>query len=86
MTIPIAATKDKPGVLVNAAAVEELKAQFGVENPDNLADILMYFLPPSVIGNAYALVLVLGTLSVYGDMWYMYLSLAHRVISPPLSD
>ncbi len=85
MTIPFAATKDKPGVLVNAA-VGELKSQFGVGNRDNLADILMYFLPPSVIGNAYALVLVLGTLSVYGDMWYMYLSLAHRVISPPLSD
>jgi len=33
------------------AAVEELKTQFVVESPDNLADILMYFLPQGVIGN-----------------------------------
>ncbi len=58
-----------------------------MESPDNLADILMYFLPQGVIGNVYALVLVLGTLSVYGDIWCTCtLSLAHRVISPPLSD
>lgn len=81
MTVPMAATIDAAGVLVNAA-IDELKAQFGVGHPDDLADIQMYYLPQGVIGNAYALV---GTgISVYGDMWYVYLSIVQRVISYPL--
>ena len=83
VTVPLAATINGAEGLVNAA-IDELKAQFGVGHPDDLADIQMYYLPQGVINNAYALVET--PVSVYGDMWYVYLSIVQQVISYPFSD
>ena len=83
MTIPVTATKGEADVLLNAA-IDELKTQFGVGHPDDLADSQMYYLPQGVIGNAFAKV---GTgISVYGDMWYVYFLIVHQVISFLLFD
>ena len=80
MTVPMAATKGGDDVLVNAA-IDELKTQFGVGHPDDLADSQMYYLTQGVIGNAYARIST--GMSVYGDMWYVYFSIVHQVFLFP---
>ena len=69
MTVSIPATPDGDEVLRNAVT-EQLNFQFGVTNPNQLANHMMYFLPPNVMGGAYAF--VGGWLSVYDDGWYVH--------------
>lgn len=70
MTVSIPATLGGDGALKNAIT-QELNSQFGVTNPNQLANHIMYFLPPGVIpGIAYAY--IGGDLSVYDDGWYVH--------------
>ena len=66
MTVPYAATWDDWGGLANAVN-DELRSQFGVTNPNQLANHLMYFLPPNVIPTA--LGYAPGDLTLYNDKW-----------------
>ena len=49
------------------AVNDELRSQFGVTNPNQLANHLMYFLPPNVIPTA--LGYAPGDLTLYNDKW-----------------
>lgn len=73
MTVSAAATKGNDGAIVNAA-IAELNSQFGVTDPNSLANFQMYFLGPGIMdGVAYAW--VPGTISVYGNGWQVHLFL-----------
>lgn len=74
MTVSASATQGNDGAMNNAVRAE-LNAQFGVTNPNVLANHLMFFLPPGVIpGVAYAW--VPGDTSVYDDGWCVHLFLS----------
>jgi hypothetical protein len=73
VTVSASATQGNDGAINNAVRAE-LNAQFGVTNPNVLANHLMFFLPPGVIGVAYAW--VLGDTSVYDDGWCVHLFLS----------
>ena len=66
LDIPCCNHKDNAGVLQNAAW-EKLKEEFGVDHLDKLADLQMFFLPRGVMGIAYAI--MPSGVSVYGDYW-----------------
>lgn len=74
VTVSASATQGNDGAINNAVRAE-LNAQFGVTNPNVLANHLMFFLPPGVIpGVAYAW--VPGDTSVYDDGWCVHLFLS----------
>ena len=74
VTVSASATQGNDGAMNNAVRAE-LNAQFGVKNPNGLANHLMFFLPPGVIpGVAYAW--VPGDTSVYDDGWCVHLFLS----------
>ena len=66
LDIPCCNHKDNGGVLQNAAW-EKLKDEFGVDDLNKLADLQMFFVPQGAVGGAYAF--VQGSISVYGDIW-----------------
>ena len=72
VTVSAAATQGNDGE-INNAVIDELNSQFGVANPNLLADHLMFFLPPGVMSGAYAW--TGGDTSVYQSGWYVHLSL-----------
>ena len=55
------------------AITEELKAQFGVTNPNQLADHVMYCLPANTM-NGIAYAYVNSWNSVYSNEWCTYVS------------
>jgi len=72
VTVSAAATQGNDGE-INNAVIDELNSQFGVANPNLLADHLMFFLPSGVMSGAYAW--TGGDTSVYQSGWYVHLSL-----------
>jgi hypothetical protein len=68
VSVSAAATANNDGAILNAA-ITEINAQFGVSSPSALANYILYFMPPGVLGGiAYAW--VGGDSSVYGlDGW-----------------
>ena len=64
--IPCCNTNDNEPVLQNAAW-EKLKEEFGVDHLNEFADLQMFFVPQGAEGGAYAF--VQGSISVYGDIW-----------------
>jgi hypothetical protein len=53
-------------VLQNAAW-EKLKEEFGVDQINEFADLQLFFVPQGAVGGAYAY--HPGSISVYGDIW-----------------
>ena len=64
--IPCCNTDDNGPVLQNAAW-EKLKEEFGVDQINEFADLQLFFVPQGAVGGAYAY--VPGSISVYGDIW-----------------
>ena len=66
LDIPCCNTDDNGPVLQNAAW-EKLKEEFGVDQINKLAELQLFFSPQGVHHSAYAY--VPGSISVYGDIW-----------------
>ena len=64
----------KVGLVLENAAIEELNSQFGVSNPHQLADHLMYFLPPG-IQTGYSTGVLGGGTTLFDDGWYVHFGL-----------
>ena len=65
MTVPYST---EAGFVLEGATNEELNSQFGVSNPNQLADHLMYFFPPGIM-SGYALGVVGGGLTLFDASW-----------------
>ncbi|KAL3786417.1 hypothetical protein ACHAW5_002248 [Stephanodiscus triporus] len=74
VTVSIAATPENLNVIANAV-IAELNSQFGVTNPNSLSDLQLYFMPPGVMGAAFAY----GTSSYYDNGWSDASVLMHEV-------
>ena len=66
LDIPCCNHNDNGGVLQNAAW-EKLKEEFGVDHLNKIADLQMFFVPHGVFGGAYAH--LAGSISVYSELW-----------------
>lgn len=65
VTITVGYSTSYGDTVMNNAVISELMTQFGVTNPNQLADHVMFCLPPGTTGGAYAY--VNHWLSVYND-------------------
>lgn len=72
-TVQVTTSTSETDSVMRPAITEELKAQFGVTNPNQLADHVMYCLPANTMsGIAYAYINSWN--SVYSNEWCTYVS------------
>ncbi|KAL3786416.1 hypothetical protein ACHAW5_002247 [Stephanodiscus triporus] len=76
VTVSVAATQGNVDAILNAV-IAELNSQFGVTHPDSLANLQLYFMPPGVMGGAFAF--MPSGISVYDNGWSDASVLMHEV-------
>lgn len=73
-TVQVTTSTSETDSVMRPAITEELKAQFGVTNPNQLADHVMYCLPANTMGGiGYAYINSWN--SVYSNEWCTYVSI-----------